>query len=202
MKNTFSLPEGFQHAFTLDLQKNKKQALLVNGLALLIGVLLWLVSFPLMVSSLTASWRTGGMWFLQLMVFSISILAYLPLHELVHGLFIRRYSGKRAHYGLTWLYAYAGSKAFFCKQDYFIIALSPVVFWGVVFALLAFVLPLPWFWVAYGLEIVNLSGAAGDLYVIGRLCRLPSSLLVQDSGLSMDIYLPAPSGASKPEADL
>ena len=187
MKNTFSLPEGFQHAFTLDLQKNKKQALLANGLALLIGVLLWLVSFPLMVSSLTASWRTEGMWFLQLMVFSISILAYLPLHELVHGLFIRRYSG---------------SKAFFCKQDYFIIALSPVVFWGVVFALLAFVLPLPWFWVAYGLEIVNLSGAAGDLYVIGRLCRLPSSLLVQDSGLSMDIYLPAPSGASKPEADL
>lgn len=61
MKNTFSLPEGFQHAFTLDLQKNKKQALLVNGLALLIGVLLWLVSFPLMVSSLTASWRTEGM---------------------------------------------------------------------------------------------------------------------------------------------
>lgn len=142
------------------------------------------------------------MWFIQLMVFSISILAYLPLHELVHGLFIRRYSGKRAHYGFTWLYAYAGSKAFFCKQDYFIIALSPVVFWGVVFALLAFVLPLPWFWVAYGLEIVNLSGAAGDLYVIGRLCRLPSSLLVQDSGLFMDIYLPAPSGASKPEADL
>ena len=44
------------------------------------------------------------------------------------------------------------------------------------------------FWGIYFIQIANLSGAAGDLYVTYLFSRLPSDILVQDVGVSMVVY--------------
>jgi len=66
--------------------------------------------------------------------------------------------------------------------------LAPVVFWGIVLAVINVLVPLEWFWVVYFIQIINLSGAAGDLYVTVKFSRLPSDILVQDYGVGMTVY--------------
>ena len=125
---------------------------------------------------------------IQALVMAVGMLAYIPLHELVHGVYIRRFSGKRAKYGFTLVYAYAGSDCYFNKRDYLIIAAAPVVFWGLVFLLLLFLLPVHWRWVPYVWQVFNLSGAAGDFYVFHRLHRESDAILCQDTGVKMAVF--------------
>src|SRR5699024_9973818 len=116
--------------------------------------------------------------------------AYLVLHELVHGVLIWFFSGRMAHFGFSGLYAYAGSEAYFKKSSYLIIALAPIVVWGMVLLLLIFLVPPDWFWVVYLIQAFNVSGAAGDLYVTVLFARLPKHILVQDTGTAMTVYAP------------
>ena len=40
----------------------------------------------------------------------------------------------------------------------------------------------------YFIQITNISGGAGDLYVTFKFSRMPSDILVQDSGVGMTVY--------------
>ena len=71
----------------------------------------------------------------------------------------------KPRYGFTVMYAYAASDACFCRRDYILIALAPVVVWGLVLGVLAALADGGWFWVVWMIQAINLSGAAGDLYV-------------------------------------
>jgi len=113
---------------------------------------------------------------------------YIFFHEFIHGIFIKKYSGEKAKYGFTGLYAYAGSNAYFCKRQYLIIALAPVVLFGGVFLMLNVFLPPQWFWFVYLLQMINISSAAGDLYVTYITCRVPADVLIRDKGLEMIFY--------------
>jgi hypothetical protein len=88
------------------------------------------------------------------------------------------------------VYAYAGSDDYYYKWPYITIALAPVVVWGVVLAVINFLVPAPWFWVVYGIQLMNLSGAAGDLYVTAKFSSLPGTILIRDYGVGMHVYAP------------
>lgn len=189
MKNTMILPPNYRRLLDIDLQKDKKLALLVNGLSLLIAVPMVLLA-PVSVLSLLDMSLGIRPAFLRLCVALVGMVAYIFLHELVHGIFIRHFSGVKAHYGFTGLYAYAGSDAYFNKKSYLIIALAPVVIWGLVLAVLTLLVPQSWFWPVYLIQICNISGAAGDLYVTVKFAGLPADILVQDSGVAMRVFSP------------
>ena len=189
MKNTMILPSNYRRLLDIDLLKDKKLALLVNGLSLLIAVPMVLLA-PVSILSLVDISLGIGSTFLRLCVMLVGMVAYIFLHELVHGIFIRHFSGVKAHYGFTGLYAYAGSDTYFNKKSYLIIALAPVVFWGVVLAVLTQLVPESWFWSVYFIQICNISGAAGDLYVTVKFAGLPADILVQDSGVAMRVFSP------------
>jgi len=189
MKSTTVLPEGYAPILHVDLQRDKKKALLVNGIALLIGVVLTLAGHWVVPIGTMFSMKAGmAAYFLRFIVLFCGVVVYMILHELVHGVFMKRFSGEKVKYGFTGMYAYAGSDACFDKKSYIIIALAPVVIWGVVLAVLSVVVSEPWFWVVYFIQISNLSGAAGDYYVTWKFRSLPSDILVQDSGVSMTVY--------------
>jgi hypothetical protein len=118
----------------------------------------------------------------------LGYIAYIVLHELVHGIFMKHFSGVKPKYGFTLMYAYAGSEAYFNKKSYIIIALAPVVIWGAVLGVLCAVLPQSWFWVVYLIQIGNISGAAGDFYVTFKFLKLPKDILVNDTGVAMTVY--------------
>ena len=115
-------------------------------------------------------------------------MLYLVLHDLVHGIAMKLCGTRRVHYGFTGMYAFAGSDDYYDKSGYIMIALAPIVVWGVVLAVLNLLVPTAWFWVVYLIQISNLSGAAGDLYVTVKFSRLPRDILVRDSGVAMTVY--------------
>lgn len=186
------MPAGYAERYRLELQKDKKTAIRINLLALLIAVPLFVLGhFLVPITTMLpfvddAELLAGilGKWLLAM----LCIAVYIVLHELVHGICMKAFGCPKVRYGLSLLYAYAGSETYFRKRPYLVIALAPVVVWGIVLLVLTCVAGDAWFWVVYLVQVQNISGAAGDLYVFFRFSRLPSDLLVQDTGMSMTVY--------------
>lgn len=188
-KNPAVLPEGYRELTHIDLQKNKKEALIVNGLGLVVMLVLGVLGHLVVpIQSLFDMEQGFGVYCARFGVLIVGIVVYMVLHEAVHGVCMMRFSTVKPHYGFTGMYAFAGSEAYFSRPYYIVIALAPVVVWGVVLAVLCALVPAQWFWVAYFIQITNLSGAAGDLYVTARMMRMPEDILVQDAGTSMTVY--------------
>lgn len=184
MNNYVDLPEGYKELEHIDLQKDKKLAFLVNGIGVVIMVLAFFIGHAIV--PFTEFYKMDGI--LPMIVMLVGMIAYLFLHELVHGFFMRKYSGEKPFYGFTGMYAYAGSKCYFNKKSYIVIALAPIVVWGIVLLVLNLIFQETWFWVIYFIQICNLSGAAGDLYVSYLFSKLPEDILINDVGVSMTIY--------------
>jgi len=185
MKAVNVLPEGYNEILSIDLQKNKKLSLLVNGIALLIAAVL-VVPMAFLVPFSTF-FNMDDYWFRYGVMMALMVL-YMVLHELVHGAAMKLCGTKKVKYGFTGLYAFAGSDDHYDKSAYIFIALAPVVLWGIVLAIVVPFMPQEWFWVVYFIQVANLSGAAGDLYVTVKFSRLPKDILVKDYGVGMTVY--------------
>ena len=191
VRTTKDLPREYREAAQINLQSNKKELLLVNGAAILIAVVMAVIAVLFVPVSSFFDIPSPKPTILRIGVMLLGMLAYIVLHEAVHLIFMRAFCREvKPTFGFTGVYAYAASRAYFNRRDYLTIGLSPVVIWGIVLIVLNILVPRPWFWVVYFVQIINVSGAAGDLYVTVRMLRMPNTLLVQDDGASMRIYLP------------
>lgn len=183
----FALPEGYREIRTLNLAREQRPALIVSGLALAIGIgYILLARLGLPLSALLRDSLGGTL--LSLLILAAAFVAYVVGHELIHGLFIGLFSGRRPKFGFNWLFAWAGSDAYFSRARYILIALAPVALFGVLFLVLALALPPAWYWHVQLLQAYNLAGAAGDYYVVALAGRMPAGLLVRDTGFEMTFY--------------
>ena len=189
MKAIEALPENYKEIYSIDLQKNKKLAVIINLLAVIIALVLVVpVTYFIPISTLYSMADGLGRYFMRFGVLLASMIAYIILHELVHGAAMKLCGTKKVKYGFTGLYAFAGSNDFYNKKAYIFIALAPIVVWGIVLAIINVLVPVEWFWVVYLVQIINLSGAAGDLFVTVKFSRMPKDILVQDYGVGMQVY--------------
>lgn len=129
-----------------------------------------------------------GAYTVRFAVLLVLLVVYMILHELVHGIAMKMCGTKKIKYGFTGMYAFAGSDDYYRKKPYIFIALAPVVLWGVVLAVVNPFVSAEWFWVVYLIQISNISGAAGDLYVTLKFSKLPKDILVKDYGVGMRVY--------------
>lgn len=182
--NSTQLPQGYEEAGRIDLQKDKKTAVLVNAMALVLAAAtaaVGMVIHPL-------RFELNGL--LPLLVLVLGTIALFVVHELIHGIFMKRYSGQKPKYGFTGLYAYCGCEsAYFDRRSYMVIAWSPVVVIGIVLLLLNVLCPQEWFWGVYLFQIINISGAAGDCYVSFLMQKQHHSVLIRDTGVHMTYYI-------------
>lgn len=189
MRAVRDLPEGYKEIYSIDLQKNKAMSLVVNLIAVIIAVVLLVpMHFLIPISTLFDMESGVGDYFIRLASLIVLMIVYMVLHELVHGIAMKMCGTKKVKYGFTGLYAFAGSDDYYAKRSYIFIALAPVVLWGIVIAVINLFVPVEWFWVVYLIQIINLSGAAGDLFVTVRFSRLPKDILVKDHGVGMTVY--------------
>ena len=189
MKAVKNLPEGYKEIFTVNLQKDKKTAVLVNVLATVIAIALCVpMHFYISFFTLFDMEQGLGAYTLRFIVLLVLLVVYMVLHELVHGITMKLFGTKKIKYGFTGLYAFAGSDDYYPKLPYIIIALAPVAVLGVVIAVINCFVPREWFWVVYFIQLMNISGAAGDMYVTAKFSRMPKDILVQDSGICMTVY--------------
>ncbi len=191
MKSTDKLPENYREIMKIDLQKNKKQAITVNVIATGIAVLFAVIGCLIVPIGELFKMEPLYDYFLRFGAIALGSVLYIILHEAVHGIFMKRYCTAKVRYGFTGMYAYAGSDGYYCRREYVIIALAPIVIWGIVLALLNLFTSPAWFWVVYFIQITNLSGAGGDIYVSYLMSRLPKDILVNDTGVSMTVFAPA-----------
>ena len=189
MRKFENLPDDYREIYSIDLQKDKKMSVIVNGLAIVIAALL-AIPMNFVVPFYTMFNLENGTkdMLIKYGVLIALIITYMILHEIVHGIAMRICGTKKVKYGFTGLYAFAGSKDFYDIKSYIFIALAPVVLWGVILGVVNLFVPIGWFWVVYLIQIVNLSGAAGDLFVTIKFSRLPKDILVQDYGVGMKVF--------------
>lgn len=189
MKAVETLPEGYREFYSIDLQNNKKVLLIVNFLAVIIAVLLL---FPMLflvpISSLFDIDKGLGNYVIRFIALIVLMIAYMLLHEITHGIAMKICGTKKVKYGFTGLYAFAGSNDYYNKKSYIFIALAPIVLWGLVIAIINPFVPLEWFWVVYFLQIINISGAAGDLFVTIKFSGFPKDILIRDYGVGMTVF--------------
>ena len=193
MKAKQTLPYGYQEIFSLDLQNGKKAPMFVNMIALSIAVIMFVpMNFFMPLTRYLFFDMTKGFHFyiLRWVVFILASLSYIILHELVHGMAMKYFGCQKVKYGFIGLYAYAGSEDFFDKKSYIVIALAPVVLWGIVLLIINLLVPDEWIWIVYLIQITNISGATGDFYVTVKFLKMPEDILVKDRGVSMTVYAP------------
>ncbi len=188
MKSYNSLPDGYKEHLSIDLQKDKKLAIIVNAASLIIAALLVVPALFLVPISTLFSFNGEIGEIIRWIAIIVLNILYIVLHEAVHGIAMKICGTKKVKYGFTGLYAFAGSDDYYNKKAYIFIALAPVVLWGVVLAVVNFFVPLDWFWVIYLVQIINLSGAAGDFFVTVKFSKLPKDILVKDYGTSMTVF--------------
>ena len=70
------------------------------------------------------------------------------------------------------------------------IALAPLTFWGVILLISQAFVPSEWVWSVYVLQMYNIAGSAGDIYVSFVISEMPEDILVLDDGAAMTVYAP------------
>ena len=189
MKAMQSLPAGYREIYSVNLQKDKKAAVLINVLAVLIAAAMVVAAnFFIPISELFQMDTGLRNYWIRFLVLIVSIAVYMCLHELVHGIVMRACGTKKVRYGFTGMYFFAGSDDYYGKKSYIAIALAPIVVFLFVLIPINFAVPRDWFWVVYFLQICNIAGAAGDMFVTVKFAGMPKDIVIRDSGVGMTVY--------------
>ena len=185
-----TLPEGFREILRIDLQHDKKAATLVNAGAMLVSVVMAVIGHLFVpIRSFFSPEERIAADFLRLSVMVGGVFLYVVLHELTHAAAMKYYGAGKLRFGFTGLYAFAGSEGdYFDQPAYRVIALAPLVVWTLLLTPGLVLVPRSWFWVLYFIQIANISGAAGDVYVTLRLRSLPDACWIRDTGVDMTVY--------------
>ena len=179
---------GYKECTRIDLVKNKKEALLVNIYGIIIMVVM-AVFIPLLIMGGIIEFNLETTFPLFFIVLLISLILYIPLHEIVHGIVLKNYTDEKLSFGWKLVYAYCGSKeAVVDRKEYYAVALAPLLVFSVVFISLMVLNPsLSLVW--YVMELMNVSGSVGDIYVSIKLRKEKSrDILITDSGTDMSFW--------------
>ena len=189
-KMTFrQLPEGYRLFREIRLERDRKAQ--ISMLAVQLAFVAVMILAGVLYCSPAAA-VSQGVWktVARLIAMAAGMFVYTIAHEWVHGVFIRLFSGEAAEFGFRKGMAYASAKAYFSKIPYIIIALAPLVIWGILLGFLSGDAGEETFWYVYGVQIFNVAGAAGDIYISAITLRMPGKVLVQDEGTAMKFFLP------------
>ena len=129
MKTLSYLPDDYRELCAIDLEKNKRSALYINLLGVLITLVMAIVMNTIIpLSSLFEGDVGVGSLLLRIVVLAVLLVGYIVLHDLTHGFAMKLCGARKVVYGFSGMYAFAGCHDFFSKNVYLIISLAPVVF--------------------------------------------------------------------------
>lgn len=184
-KSTKVLPNNYNLIKKVDFANDKKMFILINIIAVLICIIM--LSIPAYYRGL--SFSIDIVTYLKLGILTaVLAVAYIILHELVHGLFILIFTKEKPSFGFSKGLFYTATEYYMPKGQYIIIALAPVVIWGLVLHIIYMNVNGPLFWVFYLIQMLNVSGAIGDYCITVVTLKLPKNVLCKDKGASMDFY--------------
>jgi hypothetical protein len=160
------LPEGFIEDYTIDAKK-RSTAISLNLVGFVLAVVVILICYVIKFDTYPSTDGLNGFEVpLVLLVFAVSVVIYMVLHELTHGLVYKLLTKQKLTFGFTVSCAYCGLKQGFVNKKTAIIAmLAPFVIHGIWMLLLIALLPAN-IWVAMLVILFgsHFGGCIGDLY--------------------------------------
>lgn len=186
------LPIGYREAKCIDAQSSRTAVILnLVGLAIMVLVLVF-TCLPIFLDG-KASVENGGFW-IWLAVFA-SLVAYIVLHELVHGAAYKLLTRENLTFGMSISCAFCGvPKIYTYRKTALFAVLAPFVLFGVLFAVglaITYFVNVSVYFVLAVLLANHLGGCVGDLYVGGLLLfkYRDDSVLMNDTGPKMMFFV-------------
>ena len=130
---------------------------------------------------------------LSLFILMVSMVAYIVLHELTHGLFYKIFTREKLTFGLTLTVAFCGvPKLYNKKWPMIITSLAPFVVFSFVFGIPLFFINDIIAYIGFSIMLgIHLGGCIGDLY--GSIIMLfkyhGKNILVNDTGPKQTFYI-------------
>ena len=184
------LPAGYREAMTIDAKSDKKLVLKMTLVSLAVLVVFLALAILWQGRRLLAE----PMPLRLSLIFWIVLIAYIVLHELVHGAAYKLLTGQKLTFGLTLTVAFCGVPEIYVYRKASLIAvLAPFVVFTVLGVALLAVFPGAWArlftMIFLGLHI---GGCAGDLYNTWLyLTRFKDPrTLTRDTGPVQTFYVP------------
>lgn len=187
------LPQGFTESYCINAKKTSVGVLLnvVGGLiALVVIAVCYLAKFGLKFYNIYE--ENSVKLLIAMLVFFVSMIAYLVVHELTHGVAYKLLTKQKLTFGLTLTVAYCGLKeGYVNKKTSLIATLAPFVLhsiWMVV--AICFVPADIWAIMLILLFSMHFGGCIGDLWVTCTLLfkYAGKSVLVSDDGPCQRFY--------------
>ncbi len=187
------LPANYHAVKTVD-AKQKKFTVVMNLVATLIAI----VTVAIAALLVRPKDFYGQYSLLRNLLFLVAMVAYIVLHELVHGAAYKLLTKQKLTFGLTLSVAYCGVPHIYVYRKTALIALlAPFCVFLPIFLATAVFLPNEWDQVyAAFLLGLHIGGCCGDLYdAYLYLFRFRSPYtLMQDTGPKQTFYLPSETG--------
>ena len=202
---TTTLPTHYRHQATLDLSKSRKAVVgaIVSGIVLLITVGWLFVQFTNLVRPtelealrfhdiLTTTPNGHTSITIPFQDIVITLVLVMLIHELVHGVFFWRFTGKCPTLGIKRLGVYVAAPAefYFPRNQYLIVGIAPLVLLTLVGLLLGIIVPVVVVPILILFVAFNAAGAAGDLLMVARLLSYSPDTLMQDNDSGVIVYGP------------
>jgi hypothetical protein len=200
-----TLPTNYRHQDTLDLSKSKKAVVgaIVSGIVLLITVGWLFVQFTNLVRPtaldalgfhdlLTTTSNGHTSITIPFVDVVIALVLVMLIHELVHGVFYWRFTGKCPTLGIQGLgvYVAAPTGVYLPRNQYLVVGIAPLVLLTLVGLLLVIVVPVVVVPILILFVAFNAAGSAGDLLITARLLSYSPDTLMQDDGSGAIVYGP------------
>ena len=187
-----TLPEGYKEVFSID-ATNTKTTILLSIAALIItlaGVCISILSFPIHISQLLD--EKPKQYFVFIGVFSISLIVYLVLHELTHGVVYKHFTKKKLTYGFTLTVAYCGIPDIFVYRKTALLSLcAPLIVFTILFTAGMLIVAEPIWKLCFALLLsFHFGGCCGDIYdILLYLFRFKDdTILMNDTGPKQTFY--------------
>ena len=183
------LPENYKAVFVVD-ATTKKFNILMNLAALVLMLVLIIPAF-LIIQPFKGLTEISPF---SIIVFVVAMLAYIVLHELVHGAAYKLTTGHKLSFGITATVAYCGVPDIYIYRKASLIALlAPFAVFSIFFALTTVLISAPVEkFLSAVLFAIHFSGCIGDLYdTVLYLTKFKDpKTLMRDTGPKQTFYLP------------
>ena len=181
-------PEGFKNKKTIDLRADKKLWLSINGAALAAAAALVLLGC--LYEPVTRFFDAAGAWrlLLRFALLLVGMGVYFFLNEYIRRFMIEKVTGKAALVVREKRCVFTAPARCLTVKEYLKISFAPVLALGALLLLLMLILPAKLFWQVYIIQIINLAGAAGDVYTAYMLLKMKKDVQIEDDVTSITIW--------------
>ena len=195
-----NLPQGYTQALYIN-AKDKKLGIIFNSVALVVLMLILGAVFLILhldgKLSLDILKMDGTKLLIFYLVFFGSMVSYIILHELVHGIAYKALTGEKLTFGISWSCAFCGVPNIYTyRKTALISVISPFLAFTVLFIPLLIVLyniSTLYFLVVAFLFGMHVGGCSGDLYVTFLLLTKfkDKKALMRDTGPEQYFFIPS-----------